>query len=642
MSLQVTIKGAEPKELDGETTVGQALSEKYGKKPLAAKVDGRLVDLATPLAQLNGGGGPLTIEPVLENTPEGLDILRHSTSHIMAEAVKELFPGTKVAIGPAVADGFYYDFEVETPFTPEDLPRIEAKMAEIIKADKPFVRSVLKTSEAKDRFGAESEDYKVELISDLETNAGAETVSLYNQGGFTDLCRGPHLPSTGRVRAYKLTHVAGAYWRGDERNKMLQRIYGTAFFDKKALKVHLKNLEEAKKRDHRKLGKELDLFSFHDEIGPGMVVWHPKGARLRTVLEETERRWHLGRGYEVVIGPQLLKKSLWEKSGHFDNYRENMYFTEVDGQAYGVKPMNCLAHMLIFKSRKRSYRDLPHRYFELGVVHRHEKSGVLHGLPRVRQFTQDDAHILCTEDQVNAEIKGILDLEADMMAVFGFDYHLELSTRPEKSIGSDAEWEMATNALRQALEDKGLDYQVNEGDGAFYGPKIDLHLTDALGRSWQTGTIQCDFTLPERFELAYIGADGQEHRPVMLHRTILGSLERFIGILIEHYGGAFPVWLAPTQAVVMSVTDRVADYCGQVFKDLRKAGVRVELDDRNEKLGYKIREAQMSKIPYMLVVGDREAEAGTVTVRARDGEDLGAMDPTAFGERVLNESKVDL
>ncbi len=642
MSSLVSIAGAEPVQIEADLTVGQALAEKYGRKPLAAKADGKAVDLATPVSSLDGGAETITLEPILENTPEGLDVLRHSTSHIMAEAVKELFPEAKVAIGPAVADGFYYDFEVETPFTPEDLPRIEAKMAEIIKADKPFARSILTTAEAKEKFRGQAEDYKVELIRDLEEGSGETQVSLYDQGSFTDLCRGPHVPSTGRIRAFKLTHVAGAYWRGDERNKMLQRIYGTSFFSKKDLKVHLHNLEEAKKRDHRKLGKEMDLFSFHDEIGPGMVVWHPKGARLRTVLEETERRWHLSRGYEVVIGPQLLKKSLWEKSGHFDNYRENMYFSEVDGQAYGIKPMNCLAHMIIFKSRKRSYRDLPQRYFELGVVHRHEKSGVLHGLPRVRQFTQDDAHILCTEEQVNAEIKGILDLEADMMAVFGFDYRLELSTRPEKSIGTDREWEMATNALRNALEEKGLAYQVNEGDGAFYGPKIDLHLTDALGRSWQTGTIQCDFTLPERFELAYIGPDGREHRPVMLHRTILGSIERFIGILIEHYGGAFPVWLAPVQAVILSVTDRAADFCGDVYDRLTKAGVRAALDTRNEKLGFKIREAQLSKIPYMLVVGDREVESSTVAVRVRDGEDLGSLDVSEFCDRVLSESKVDL
>lgn len=640
MTVSVHLPGEDARQVEPGLTAGEVLKDKYGHQPLAAKVGEKLVDLNTPLSDLESD--EIEISPILPGTDEGLDLLRHSTSHIMAEAVKSLFPEAKVAIGPSVADGFYYDFEVKRPFTPEDLPKIEAEMKKIIKAGGTFERSVWTTAEAKKKFAEMGEDYKVELIEDLEANDGETTVSVYAQGGFTDLCRGPHLPTTKRVPAFKLTSVAGAYWRGDENRRMLQRIYGTAFFDKKQLKAHLKNLEEAKKRDHRKLGKELDLFSFHDEIGPGMVVWHPKGAMLRTIIQETELRWHTQRGYEVVIGPQLLKRELWEKSGHFDNYRENMYFTEIDGQAYGVKPMNCLSHMLIFKSRKRSYRDLPHRYFELGVVHRHEKSGVLHGLPRVRQFTQDDAHILCTPEQVNAEIKGILDLEADMMEAFGFDYRLELSTRPEKSIGSDEDWELATNALRTALEDKGLDYTINEGDGAFYGPKIDLHLTDALNRSWQTGTIQCDFTLPERFDLTYTDSDDTPRRPIMLHRTILGSLERFVGILIEHHAGAFPVWLAPVQAKVLAVTDRVNDYCREVFDQLVKAGVRAELDIRNEKLGYKIREAQLQKIPYMLVVGDREAEAGTVAVRVRDGSDLGGISTAEFIDRVRAESTKNL
>jgi len=640
MTVRVSLPGDEKVEIEAGLTAGQVLAEKYAQKPLAAKLNGRLVDLNTTLAESNGN--QVSLEPVLEDSPEGLEILRHSTSHIMAEAVKSLFPEARVAIGPAVENGFYYDFEVKEPFTPEDLPKIEAKMAEIVEADLPFICRILDIGEAKKLFESKGEPYKVELLDDMEAGQNAQKVSVYAQGRFTDLCRGPHLPSTGRVKAFKLTSVAGAYWRGDERNTMLQRIYGTAFFNEKDLKRHLHNLEEAKRRDHRKLGKELDLFSFHDEIGPGMVVWHPKGAQLRANIEEHERRWHLKRGYQLALGPQLIKRDLWEKSGHFDNYRQHMYFCQIDGQDYGVKPMNCLAHMLIFKSKKRSYRDLPQRYFELGVVHRHEKSGVLHGLPRVRQFTQDDAHIICTPDQLDAEIKAILDLEADMMAVFGFDYRLELSTRPEKSIGSDEEWELATQALSQALQDKNLAYRINEGDGAFYGPKIDLHLTDALGRQWQTGTIQADFTLPERFDLTYIGADGQEHRPVMLHRTILGSLERFIGILIEHYGGAFPVWLAPVQAIILSVTDRVAGYCQQVCDQMLEAGLRIELDVRNEKLGYKIREAQLQKIPYMLVVGDREAEASQVAVRVRNGQDLGPMDRQAFIDKALAESKVEI
>lgn len=636
MSIRVKVvfkQGEKVVEVEPGVTVGQVLSAEKGPKPVAAVVNGTAVDLTTPLE------ADAEVAPVLPGTPEGLDVLRHSAAHVMAEAVTNLFPEAKVTIGPSIENGFYYDFDVPQPFTPEDLETIEAEMKRIIKANQPFERTMLSSREAISKFKEMAEPYKVELIEDLALPAD-EQVSIYTQGGFTDLCRGPHLPATGWIRAFKLLSVAGAYWRGDEKNKMLQRIYGTAFFDKKELKAHLKQIEEAKKRDHRKLGKELDLFSFHEEIGPGMVVWHPKGAMLRTLIEENERRWHLKRGYDIVVGPQLIKKDLWEISGHFENYRENMYFSEIDGVTYGIKPMNCLAHMLIYKTRKRSYRDLPIRYFELGVVHRHEKSGVLHGLPRVRQFTQDDAHLLCTPDQVNQEIKGIINLVAAMMDIFEFDYKLELSTRPEKSIGSDADWDMATNALRQALEDMGLEYQVHEGDGAFYGPKIDVHLTDALGRSWQTGTIQCDFTLPERFDLTYIGSDGEEHRPVMLHRTVLGSLERFIGILIEHYGGRFPVWLAPVQAVVMSVTDRAAEFGGQVFDQLIEAGVRVELDARNEKLGYKIREAQLQQVPYMIVLGDREVEAGQVTIRTREREDLGQMTVAEFIDRVLKESTV--
>jgi threonyl-tRNA synthetase len=468
---------------------------------------------------------------------------------------------------------------------------------------------------------------------------GAETVSIYTQGGFADLCRGPHVPSTSRIKAFKLLSIAGAYWRGDEKNRMLQRIYGTAFIDKKELEEYLNRLEEAKRRDHRKLGKELDLFSFSDEVGAGFAIWHPKGAMLRTILEDFERREHLKRSYDIVVGPQILKTELWQRSGHYENYRENMYFTEVDDQSFGVKPMNCLAHMMIYKSQLRSYRDLPLRYFELGTVHRHERAGVLHGLMRVRCFTQDDAHILCTPEQLDAEIKGVLTFVSDVMGIFGFDYEMELSTRPEKSIGDDASWELATNALQSALKDTGRPYEINEGDGAFYGPKIDIKLRDCLDRRWQCATIQCDFTLPERFDLHYIASDGEKKRPVMVHRVILGSIERFIGVLIEHFAGSFPLWLSPVQAVVLTVTDNQIPYGQDVLAHLRAAGVRVQGDFRNEKLSFKIREAQLQKVPYMLVIGDKEVEQGTVTARYRDGKNLDPMKIEEFVEFIEQESK---
>ena len=600
---------------------------KSAKKALAALVDGRMVDLDTQVK------GDQKVEPVLPGTPEGLDLLRHSTAHIMAEAVRALFPGVKVAIGPSIEDGFYYDFEYERAFTPEDLPAIEDKMREIIKSRSPFKRRVIDKAEALQRFKAEDEKYKVELIEALEDGE----VSLYEQGGFTDLCRGPHLPDTGRVGAFKLLSVAGAYWRGDEKNKMLSRIYGTAFFDKKELKQHLALLEEAKKRDHRKLGRELDMFSFHEELGAGMVVWHPRGAMLRYLIEEFERTEHLKRGYDMVVGPQILRQEMWERSGHFDNYRENMYFTSIDDMAYGIKPMNCLSHMLIYKSKVRSYRDLPIRYFELGLVHRHEKSGVLHGLTRVRAFTQDDAHLLCTPGQVEDEIKGVLDFATYMMDIFGFEFSLELSTRPDKSIGSDQDWELATTALRNVLEKSGHPYDINEGDGAFYGPKIDLKLKDALKREWQCSTIQCDFTLPERFDLTYVDQDGEHKRPVMLHRTLLGSIERFIGVLIEHFAGAFPSWLAPEQARVLTVTERADDWAKEIVTRLKAKGLRVEADLRNEKLGAKVREAQLMKVPYMLILGDREVEEKKLTPRLRTGKNLDAMGIEEFAELLAGE-----
>ncbi|HKI51371.1 MAG TPA: threonine--tRNA ligase, partial [Geothermobacteraceae bacterium] len=497
------------------------------------------------------------------------------------------------------------------------------------------VREEVTSAEAIKLFRELGEDYKVELIEDL----GADTVSLYRQGDFVDLCRGPHIPSTGLLKAFKLTSVAGAYWRGDEKNAMLQRLYATAFTNKKELKVYLQRLEEARKRDHRKLGRELDLFSFNEEAGAGLVIWHPKGALLRTLIEDFERREHLRRGYDIVVGPQILKTELWKTSGHYDNYRENMYFTEVDEQSYGVKPMNCLAHMLIYKSKMRSYRDLPLRYFELGTVHRHEKSGVLHGLLRVRGFTQDDAHILCAPEQLDGEIKGVIKFVQDVMAIFGFEYEMEISTRPEKSIGSDADWEVATRALMSALEDSGLPFEINEGDGAFYGPKIDIKLKDALDRRWQCATIQCDFTLPERFDLTYVGQDGEKHRPVMVHRVILGAIERFIGVLIEHFAGNFPLWISPVQAVVMNVTDNQSEYVEQVYRQLAEAGVRVKKDLRNEKLGFKIREAQLDKIPYMLIIGDREVESQTVAPRYRDGSNLEAMTVEQFSAFIDDECR---
>ncbi len=595
---------------DVATTIGEGLA----RQSVAARFNGDLIDVTKPLVK----SGKLSL--ITQNSPEALEIIRHSSAHLMAQAVKELYGSeVQVTIGPAIKDGFYYDFYSENKkFVPEDFPIIEAKMTELAKADQPVVREEMSSASAIELFRSMGEDYKVELIEDL----GEDRVSLYRQGDFVDLCRGPHVPRTGMLKVFKLTSLAGAYWRGNENNAMLQRIYATAFQNKKELKTHLHRLEEARKRDHRKLGRELDLFSFSEEAGAGLVLWHPKGAMLRSIIEDFERKEHLKRGYELVVGPQILKTELWKMSGHYDHYRENMYFTEVDEQGYGIKPMNCLAHMLIYKSKPRSYRNLPIRYFELGTVHRHEKSGVLHGLLRVRGFTQDDAHIICRPDQIDAEVKGVMDFVRDVAGIFGFEYVMELSTRPEKSIGSDADWEQATSALRSALEDSGLPFELNEGDGAFYGPKIDVKLKDALDREWQCATIQCDFTLPERFDLTYVGTDGEKHRPVMLHRVILGSIERFIGVLIEHYAGSFPLWLSPVQAIVLNVTDNQAAYAQQVFEQLRNAGVRVEIDQRNEKLGFKIREAQMAKIPYMLVIGDREMETQTVAPRFRDGKNL--------------------
>lgn len=631
-NIKITLPDGSVRELVSGSTIADlaaSIGSGLAKAAIAGRIDGEMVDVTAPLSD------GVRAEIITEKSPEALEIIRHSASHLMAQAVKELFPAAKVTIGPAIESGFYYDFDIDTPFTPEDLERIEARMAALSKEDQRIERKVLSSAEAVAMFSDMDEPYKVELINDL----GVETVSVYSQGGFADLCRGPHLPSTSRIKAFKLLSIAGAYWRGNEKNRMLQRIYGTAFADKKELEAYLHRLEEAKRRDHRKLGKELDLFSFSDEVGAGFAIWHPKGAMLRTILEDFERREHLKRGYDIVLGPQILKTELWQRSGHYENYRENMYFTEVDEQGFGIKPMNCLSHMMIYKSHLRSYRDLPLRFFELGTVHRHERAGVLHGLMRVRCFTQDDAHILCTPEQLDAEIKGVLSFVNDVMGKFGFEYEMELSTRPEKSIGSDEDWESATNALLSALKDSGRPFEINEGDGAFYGPKIDIKLRDCLDRRWQCATIQCDFTLPERFDLTYVGSNGEKKRPVMVHRVILGSIERFIGVLIEHFAGSFPLWLSPVQAVVLTVTDNQISYAQNVFDHLREAGVRVQSDFRNEKLSFKIREAQLQKIPYMLVIGDKEMESRTITPRFRDGKNLDAMIPTDFVSFIEQETK---
>jgi threonyl-tRNA synthetase len=604
----------------------QELADQWDKEAIAAQVDGELFDLSRTVEK------DAAVSFVSVYTKKGLEILRHSASHVMAQAVKELFPTVKLTFGPHTENGFYYDFDYDGTFTPQDLEMIEKKMSDIIAKDEPFIRNEVSKGEAVKKFQGMGETYKVEHLEDLP-----DDVTLYGQGTFLDLCEGPHIPSTGRIKAFRLLNVSGTYWRGDARNRVLQRIYGTAFPAPQALEEFLDMLEEARKRDHRKLGKELDLFSLSEEAGPGMVIYHPKGAMLRTILEDFEKKEHFKRGYQIVIGPQLLRLELWKQSGHLENYRDKMYFTKVEDAEYGIKPMNCLAHMLIYKSQIRSYRDLPLRYFELGTVYRHEKSGELHGLLRVRGFTQDDAHILCRPDQLNDEICAIIEFVDDVMRIFGFEFEMELSTRPEKSIGEDEDWERATQALRQALKMKNLPYDVNEGEGAFYGPKIDVKLKDALNRRWQCATIQVDFAMPERFDLTYVGSDGGRHRPVMLHRVILGAMERFIGVLIEHYAGAFPVWLAPTQAVLMTVTDRQIPYAEGVYRQLIQREVRVEKDFRNEKLGFKIREAQIQKIPYMLVVGDREVKEGTVSPRKRSGETLKSMMLEDFVKQIESE-----
>jgi threonyl-tRNA synthetase len=630
--IQVKLPDGSVKQVpEGSTVrdVAEGIGSRLAAASVVGRLDGRLVDLDTPVHDGD------TVELVTESSPVALEVLRHSAAHVMAEAVKDLFPTAKFAIGPAVEDGFYYDFAVERPFTPDDLAAIDTRMREIAAEALPFRRGELDRLEAFDAF--EGQPYKQELIADLPEG---ECISVYTQGSFTDLCRGPHIPDTSRLRAFRLMKVAGAYWRGDSSRPMLQRIYGTAWWTQKDLDAYVTRLDEAEKRDHRKLGRELDLFSFSDLAGAGLVMYHPKGARILRLLQEWERNELYRRGYEEAITPHVYKADVWKVSGHYDFYGENMYFfwiNEGEGKEpteYAVKPMNCPGHVMIFQSDIRSYRDLPMRLFEFGTVYRHEMSGVVHGLMRARGFTQDDAHIFCTAEQVPSEIEAMLDLVDWAMSTFGFEYSAEVSTRPEKSIGDDAGWELATRSLIETLEKRGLPFEINPGDGAFYGPKIDIKLKDAIGRTWQCATIQVDFNFPERFDLTYRTAENSQARPFMLHRTILGSMERFFGILIEHYAGAFPVWLAPVQAVVVPITDRHIDYARDVQARLASAGVRVEVDTASEPMRPKIARAQAQKVPYMLVVGDKEAEAGTVGVRERTQGDIGAMEIAAFLELV--------
>ncbi|MEA3467389.1 MAG: threonine--tRNA ligase [Thermodesulfobacteriota bacterium] len=632
--IKISIENGEAAVMPAASTVGEALSEllsnKQRKRTVAVSLDDQILDLSTPLHH------DASLSLIQIGSDESLTILRHSTAHVMAEAVRELYgKEVKVAIGPSIDDGFYYDFDRDEAFTPEDFDQIEAKMTEIVRKAQPFTRTEVQSSEAIKRFEAEGEKYKVELIQDL----GEDSVSLYQQGDFTDLCRGPHLPNTSWIKAFKLQRVAGAYWRGDEKKQMLQRIYGTAFFDKKALKKHLNALEEAKKRDHRKLGKELKLFTIQDEIGPGLILWQPKGALLRKLIEDYWKDAHYRNDYELLYTPHIARQDLWKTSGHLDFYAENMYSSmDIDDVQYQLKPMNCPFHIGIYNSNKRSYREFPIRWCELGTVYRYERAGALHGLLRVRGFTQDDAHIFCMPEQLEDEIFNILDLNLEILKTFGFDqYDIYLSTRPEKYVGSDENWDQSTEALKLALEKKGLAYELDPGEGVFYGPKIDIKIKDQLGRSWQCSTIQVDFNLPERFKMSYTGSDNQEHQPIMIHRALMGSLERFIGVLIEHYAGVFPLWFAPTQARIMNITDAQADYCEKVYSELRKAGVRIEKDLRNEKLNFKIREAQMDKIPYMLIIGDKEKDNETVTIRLRNGKNIADMPINDFAKKVADE-----
>lgn len=603
-------------------------SRKLNGAVISAKLDGIPVDLSHPIEE------DAYLEILTFDSPEGREIYRHSTSHLMAHAVKELFPQAKITIGPAIEGGFYYDFDVNPPFSLEDLERIEKRMEEIAQKDLPFQRLEVSKEEAHRLFDERGEPYKIELLEEIKE----ESVSLYRQGDFIDLCRGPHVPSTRCLSFFKLLSLAGAYWRGDERNKMLQRIYGTSFPTREELARHLMRLEEAKKRDHRVLGKQLDFFSTHEEIGPGLIHWHPKSALIRSVIEDFWRKEHLRRGYQLVYTPHIASRKVYEISGHLESYRENMYAPmEVDGIPYWVKPMNCPGHILIYQTRLRSYRDLPIRYAELGTVYRYERGGVLHGMLRVRGFTQDDAHIFCTSEQLADEIAEVLDLVDRMMSTFGYTYRPYLATRPEKSLGTEEGWQKATQALIEALDRRSLRYDIDPGGGVFYGPKIDIKLWDALEREWQGPTIQVDFNLPQRFDVHYTGSDGARHPVVMVHRTVLGSMERFIGGLIEHYAGAFPLWLAPTQIVIQTITDRQIEYGKRVEEQLKRSDIRVETDFQNEKIGHKIREAQLAKVPYMAVVGDREVASETVSLRTRQGKDLGPISLENLVDKLCRE-----
>ena len=632
--ISVQIQDGESLTVPASTSVkdalAQLLSGKQRKKTIAAFDGERAVDLSTELLE------DTVLTPIQVGSDEALEILRHSTAHVMAQAVRDLYGSdVKIAIGPAIENGFYYDFLRDEPFSPEDFTRIENRMAEIAAGAHPFVRQEGSRLTAIKKFNQQGEKYKVEILEEIED----DTISIYKQGTFVDLCRGPHLPDTSWIKDFKLLRVAGAYWRGDEKNDVLQRIYGTVFYDKKDLKKHLNQLEEAKKRDHRKLGRELQLFTIQDQVGPGLILWLPKGAQLRRLIEDYWKDEHYRHGYELLYTPHIARQDLWKTSGHLDFYSENMYAPmQIDDVKYQLKPMNCPFHIGIYNSHKKSYRDFPIRWAELGTVYRYERAGALHGLLRVRGFTQDDAHIFCREDQLEEEIFNILDLNLLILKRFGFsEYDIYLSTRPEKSVGTDSHWEESTSALKQALEKKELAYEIDPGEGVFYGPKIDIKIKDQLGRSWQCSTIQVDFNLPERFDVSYTGSDNQEHRPIMIHRALMGSLERFIGVLIEHYAGVFPLWFAPIQARILNITDDQSEYCKKVYRELRKVGVRIEKDLRNEKLNYKIREAQMEKIPYMLIIGEKEKENGTVTVRMRDGKNLPPMSVNDFAAKVLEE-----
>lgn len=607
--------------------IAESISAGLARNAVCAEVNGVLCDLS----HIVDADSDYKVHTLKDE--EGLAVLRHSTAHLMAQAISHLWKNAKFAIGPSIKNGFYYDIDFEgTVIAPEDLEKIEAEMTKIVKEDLPIVREEMSREEAIEFFRKHNDTYKVEILSEMDS----PVISLYRQGDYVDLCRGPHMPSTGRLKVFKLTSIAGAYWRGDTKNKMLTRIYGTAFEKKSELDEYIVRMEEAKRRDHRKLGKELDLFDIFDE-GPGFPFFFPKGMVLRNTLEDFWRKEHTLAGYEEVKTPMILNQELWHRSGHWDHYKDNMYVVKIDNEDYAIKPMNCPGGMLVYKRKPHSYRDLPERMAELGLVHRHELSGALHGLMRVRCFTQDDAHIFMTPDQIEEEIEGVVRLIDKFYKVFGFKYKLELSTRPENSMGTDEQWETATNALKRALNVLGKDYEINEGDGAFYGPKIDFHLEDSIGRTWQCGTIQLDFQMPERFDLTYVGQDGEKHRPVMIHRVVFGSIERFIAILTEHYAGAFPLWLAPVQVKIVPISEVQADYAHQVCEKLVNMGIRAEVDDRNEKMGYRIREAQLQKIPYMLVLGEKEKQCGTVAVRNRKKGDLGVMSFDDLANKLLKE-----